>query len=403
VMRVMRTARRWTVLTDDRRLEQALHDAAPTVDTAGVVERVAHRRTRRRRNQRLALGAGVLAALLVFGSATLALTRDDGGSPPRIAAPSADFRARVVTAAGRVTGDRGKIVIPQRVRLDRDVGLLRAPMLVGSTSLSVASDNPDGGSASHLVRVDGSHVVDVVDFKARVLALAEGEGARWALTRNLQPTGAAVPDTFLKRVTGPGEPESVQLLPGTDPSGRLVAAGGGVWVPTHDGSILYFTPDGKFRTLMGFNPGQEQVVGAFSKGAANIGGDGKTLLLLTPGGDETPLLTASDRIVDFDGRSGLLLLDRDRQLVLGRGDANVAASTPELPAGFVASGFSSSPTRTAVTGTVDGDPALVLLHDDGRITTVVLEHAAKDAALAWTDAQTVVAVAGGALYEIRLP
>ena len=208
---------------------------------------------------------------------------------------------------------------------------------------------------------------------------------------------------FLKRFTGPGDLKSTPLLPGTNPSGRIVAAGGGVWVPTRDGSILYFTPDGNFRIFMGFSPGEEQVVGAFSKGTANIGGDGKSLFLLDPGGDETQILTASARIVDFDGRSGLLLLDHDGQVVLGRGDANAGASTPTLPAGFVASGFSSSPTRTAVKGTVDGEPALGLLHDDGRVTTVVLEHAAKDAELAWTDAKTVVAVSGGALYEIRLP
>ena len=61
--------------TDDPRLERALHDAAPAVDTSGVVERVAHRRSRRHRNQRLAVGAGVLALFLVVGSVTLALMR----------------------------------------------------------------------------------------------------------------------------------------------------------------------------------------------------------------------------------------------------------------------------------------------------------------------------------------
>ena len=43
-----RRPRRWTVPTDDPRLEQALHDAAPDVQTHGVVAQVTRRRTRRR-------------------------------------------------------------------------------------------------------------------------------------------------------------------------------------------------------------------------------------------------------------------------------------------------------------------------------------------------------------------
>jgi hypothetical protein len=58
---------------------------------------------------------------------------------------------------------------------------------------------------------------------------------------------------------------------------------------------------------------------------------------------------------------------------------------------------------TAVTGTVDGAPAIALLGDHGVVASVVLEHANGDAALAWTGPKTVRAVAGGALYAIRLP
>ena len=88
-----------------------------------------------------------------------------------------------------VTGERGKVVIPERIQLDQDVGLLRAPLLVGSTSLAVASDDPSGGPASHVVRIDGTHVVDVVDFKARVLVARRGRGR--ALGAHAEPADDA--------------------------------------------------------------------------------------------------------------------------------------------------------------------------------------------------------------------
>jgi len=54
------------VPTDDSRLEQALRDAAPSVERAGVVAQVAERRVRRQRNRRLAAVASTLVLLLVI-------------------------------------------------------------------------------------------------------------------------------------------------------------------------------------------------------------------------------------------------------------------------------------------------------------------------------------------------
>ena len=72
--------------TDDPRIEQALHAAAPSVDRADVLARVTDRRVRRRRNRRLTAVASTLAVLLVVGAVTALLTRDDGSSP-HIATP----------------------------------------------------------------------------------------------------------------------------------------------------------------------------------------------------------------------------------------------------------------------------------------------------------------------------
>src|SRR5215213_9285266 len=113
------TAGRSTVPTDDPRLEQALHDAAPTVATSGVVEHVSQRRTRRHRNRRLGAGALALLVLLVIGTVTVLVSRDEGSSP-HIAAPGSSLRARVITGDRAVDGDEGGIRATKRIELDQD-------------------------------------------------------------------------------------------------------------------------------------------------------------------------------------------------------------------------------------------------------------------------------------------
>jgi len=241
------------VPTDDPRLEQALHDAAPDVATSDVVAQVTQRRTRRRRNRRLGAGALALVALLVIGTVTVVVTRDDG-STPHIASPGASLQARVVTGDGAVDDDAGATRTPARIELDQDPHLLRPPMSAGSKGLSIASYDPgvEGVTSSYVLRVDGSHVVDVVDLKARILSIAEGEGARWVLTQNWSVTtpGTTVPDTFLKRVTASGVPPSVQLPANADPVGPVAAVGGAVWVPVRDGVLEYDTQHALGRNLI---------------------------------------------------------------------------------------------------------------------------------------------------------
>src|SRR3954454_14425771 len=201
-------ARRWTVPTDDVRLEHALHEAAPDVATHGVVAQVTQRRTRRRRNRRIAAGALALVLLLVVGTITVLVSGDDGSSP-HVAAPGAKLQARVIDGHGPVDQGGGTVRMPTLVTLDQDAHLLSGPALVGASALSVASydPGPDGTAPSHVARIDGTHVVDIVDFKAtRVLSIAEGEGARWVLTQNFETTGGTVPDAFLKRITGTDPP-----------------------------------------------------------------------------------------------------------------------------------------------------------------------------------------------------
>jgi len=69
------------VPADDQRLERALHDAAPVVETAGVLDLVARKRTRRRRTHRVGAVAAVLGVVLVIGATAVLLANHDGSSP----------------------------------------------------------------------------------------------------------------------------------------------------------------------------------------------------------------------------------------------------------------------------------------------------------------------------------
>jgi hypothetical protein len=394
------------VPTDDPRLEQALHDAAPAVETFGVVTQVAQRRTRRRRNRRIAAGALALVVLVVVGAITV-VSGDDGPSP-HVAAQGARLQARVVNGHGAVDDGAGVVDTPTRVQLDQDTHLLRPPMSAGVNGLSIAGYEPglEGATPSYVVRVDGEHVADVVDLKARILSIAEGEGARWVVTQNRSTTGGTVPDAFLKRVADPGVPPSVQLPRNADPVGPVAAVGGAVWVPVRDGVLEYDT-QGRYVRRIDLPPADHRWVAQVGKLAAVT--DGSNLRSLPVTGETGSTTTYGPEIIGLAsaGFESRTLLEPDDG---GREHARVTRTTTKtpdvtatLPDGFLATGLAASSTRIWATGTVGGAPAIVLLDDVGVRATVVLENASSGAALSWTDAHTVRAVSDGKLYEIAVP
>jgi hypothetical protein len=398
------------VSTDDPRLEQALHDAAPKVATDGVVAHVARRRTRRRRNRRVAAGALAIVVLLVVGAVTVLVSRDDG-STPHVATTPARFHARVIGGQGAVGGATGEVVEPARVTLDQDPMLLQAPVQVGTGGLSIASHDPgpDGAPLSHVVRVEGTHVVDIVNFKAHILSITEGEGARWALTQNPRVTGnGTVPDAFLKRILPAGDPTSTPLPPNADPVGPIAAVGGAVWVPVRDGVLQYDTT-GQFVRKTALPEAEHRWVAQVGKFAYAT--DGKRLSPLEVSGTAGDDITYDAEVlglaaVNFDGRVLLAATDggvEHARVARATSAANRLQVTATLPDGFVPTGLAASPTRTWATGTVDGAPAIALLDDTGVVATVVVEHASEGAALAWTDAHTVRAVSDGELFDIPVP
>jgi hypothetical protein len=399
------------VPADDARLEQALHDAAPDVTTSGVVTQVGRRRTRRRRNRRLASGALAIVLLLVVSAVTVLATRDDTSSP-HVTSPTGRLQARVITAHGPVDGNTGSRSTPTQVVLDQDPKLLRAPLLAGSIGLSTASYDPgiQGVAVSHLVRIDGTKVYDVVTFQAtHVLSIAEGEGARWALTQNNEPTGGRIPDTFLKRIPASNAYMSTTLPQNTDPVGPIAAVGGAVWIPVRDGVVQY-DATGTFVRKVPLADADHRWVAQVGKFAYAT--DGNQLAPLDVSGAKGDPITYGPEIlglasINLDGR--VLLAGEDsaaehaRVARAQRVTGSPVQVTATLPDGFLADGLSASTTRMWATGTVDGSPAIALLTDDGVGATVVLEHASPGSALAWTSAHTVSAVSDGKLFDITIP
>ena len=110
--------------------------------------------------------------------------------------------------------------------------------------MSLAAYDHDGDTftypPSRIVRLDDRtfHEDGRTDLKAEILSIADGEGARWVVTRNPAPANG-LPDAFLKRIGTDGAVTSTLLPPGTDPVGNVAAGGGAIWVPVRDGVVTY--------------------------------------------------------------------------------------------------------------------------------------------------------------------
>jgi len=317
-----------------------------------------------------------------------------------------------------VTGDDatadGRDATLRAVTLDSDPGVLLGPLYVSSTSLSTAGHDRgnDGVPLTHVVRINGDRVVDTVNFKAEIVSITAGEGARWTLTRNPRPTGGTLPDTFLKRIGAVGEPISVQLPEDSDPVGQIAAVGGAVWVPLRDGVLQCSVTDGHVVRRLPLPPASSRQVAAVGKAQAAYVTDGDSIRRLDPA---TGL---AESVRYGPGVLGLASAGFDSAVLLrneggGTDRARVARATAiapvdpvdvraVLPHGFQPDQLEASPTRLWVTGTVDGAPAIVLLGNDAVVATVVLDHA--DAtALAWTAPHAVSAVTDGRLFTISVP
>ena len=211
----------------DDDLERALREAAPRIDTEGVLDRVSAKRARRRSARAARMTALTLVAIIVTIGGVVLLARDED-------------RARVTTPATRVPASTP-------IALDRDEGYLRGPLTLSGDLVSVAAYDRDGRGGydfppSRIVRFDPDtlEVVDRVDLKAEILDVADGvDGVRWAITRNPDPDGPTTAGVFLKRIAPDGAVQSFSLPPGTQVTGPVSTVNSWAIIPTSTGTLVF--------------------------------------------------------------------------------------------------------------------------------------------------------------------
>ena len=150
---------------------------------------------------------GSLAFALVAAlSMVVVLVRDDSRER---ASGGARWSARSPGDGAAITPDTGTARAPVPIALDPDQGYVRGPLVVSGSTLSLAAYDHDGDSftypPSRIVQLDDRtfHEDGRTDLKAEILSIADGEGARWVVTRNPKPTNG-LPDAFLKRIGADG-------------------------------------------------------------------------------------------------------------------------------------------------------------------------------------------------------
>jgi hypothetical protein len=403
----------------DARLRHSLDELARGTDTIGVYQRVAAKRAHRRR-ARSARAAGLgVAALLVVALGVVALARDD--SPSTVATGDGSVTARVVDGPALGNGPIESIgrdlrLVP--VPVTPDEGYVRTPLLVSGDSLALAAYDRVGNGftvpPSRVVRVQipGGGVDDQVDLQGEILSLADGEGARWALTRDLEVLGPEDPEFRVKRIGPDGAVVSNPVPPGSVPAGDLVAGGGGVWLPTRT-AVLRFDPvTGEFVARTDLD-----VVSA-RRGVAALGKfvavtDGNAVRRLDPSATTPPEVVATVPAVQtLTGITGNVA----RAWVLDASGPGLAARAFVGPLDTstawteVATSDDTSLTALRQSGDVvwlEGivrgrRAAMVLSTSKPEIVRTILLPSSMDATFAFLDRAHAVVAVDGALYSAEL-
>jgi hypothetical protein len=384
-------------------LERSLRASAPHVSTVGVLDQVARKRQRRSRSRRAAV-ATVAAVLLTVTVALAVVATDDNGTPTHVATNAADaLHARVVRGtAAAITPDSGASRSAVPVALDPGQGYVRGPLYLTGSTLSFAAYDRDGSSfrfpPSRIVRVDSKTAREEgrIDLKAEVLSIADGEGARWALTRNPAPANG-LPDAFLKRITADGEVTSVLLPPASDPLGQITVGQGAVWIPLRDAVLRYDAATAQFTTRYALTPENARSIAVTDQVIATDRGD---LVVLQPDG------TVQGISAGTFGVAGIVAITNDPSGALVRLTVNPAdgnrfsVGAERLPAGFTATAVTFAGGRRWVEGTAGDQPAVVLLDEHGVMRGAVVLDGVHDASFAWVSGDAVLAAADGRLVRV---
>jgi hypothetical protein len=392
----------------DRQLRDALRESVEPPST-GVLERVAARRDHRRRARQQRWAAAALVVALIGAGAVLATT--GRGPSTRVAAPG----SRVVPEVRVIDGDEldgsvedaGRDASVARLRISPDEGYVRGPILAFGGAVAFATYDRAAASftfpPSRIVRVrvpDGT-VVDEVELQGEIVALADGEGARWALTRDKEVAGPDDPRFRVKRVAPDGTVVSNAVPPAEEPTGEIVAGGGGVWVPVRDGVLRFDPVSGAHMSKVSLSPAARRGIATGAKAVYVT--SGTALYRLDPASDQ-PVLEhdGADTLADLTNGDGAALVEL---VIAGDGSARVNISSTQatiaLPDRLDARSLESANGVVWVDGTLAGSRVVAVLDRRLRsIDRIVVLPA--DAVIGFVTGDRAVIAAGGEAWIVDL-
>jgi hypothetical protein len=369
----------------------------------------------------------VVVAALVVGVVAVVDTGGEGGSHHQVVAGGTPGGPAVRVVDGdTVSGplrDAGRAATVTPLALSADEGYVRGPLVATGDLVTAAAYHPDGDSFTYppsaIIRFDGGtgRVADRVDLQGEIEALSDGEGARFAQTRDKTVIGPQDPEFRVKRITPDDNHVSNPIPPPNQPAGPLVAGGGAVWVPVTDGVLRFDPASGAFAGKTPLAVSDRRGIALLGKGAAYVT-DGTTVRRLDPGSATTPpvavafddpsigpLLDVAPLGFDavalaHDPRTSGFAVVRFSVLPTGTappGTARVLA----LPAGLDATALHTANDVTWVEGTLDGAPvALVLSADATHVEHTVVLLDTRDESVTFTSRTTAVLTSGGTLSRV---
>jgi hypothetical protein len=376
------------------------------------------RRRTIRRVERAAVAGAMLVGVIVAGAVVL----DRTSGHQQVTAPPARGSLPVV----RVDDATGihRVAVTQ-VHLAADEGYVRGPLVVSADHIAITAYNRVGTSftfpPSRIVRVTAKGaVVDRVDLEGEILSLSDGEGARWALTRDKTVLSPNDPEFRVKRLGPDGSKASNPVPPGEQPVGRIVAAGGGVWVPVRDGVLRFDPVTGVFAAKIALTTTTDRrEVASLGKSVSVT--DGAEVKRLDPGSDrvagtggfgQPASAPAGYEYVELvsgsnGGASALAHNPANGRWVLDVVD--VSGRVPgdrrgTLPEGFVPERLQVEGPTTWVVGRLHGSLAVLQYPvGNGRLARTVTVANTHDADVVLLSGRRMLIASSGSLYRLRFP
>ena len=225
--------------------------------TVGVFEQIVVKREHRQRRQSGAMRHLPLATVVVTG-ALVALRRRTPRtrSRPPAGRVSSSTPPRRSTQGGPWSWSRWGS--PRtRDTCDRPSFLRATPSPSRRTTARTAA-SPSRRRASCASQSSDGRIRDRVDLEGEIVALADGEGARWALTRDQVVDGPTDPRFRVKRSPATERLRRTRFRPAKSRPARSSAGGGAVWVPVRDGVLRYDLTTGAFAAKIPLAPAERR-------------------------------------------------------------------------------------------------------------------------------------------------